>query len=405
MLAIDSLVIDLIFKKDAMPAPEELIEAFGGEEAISSMKILDPDMQDPRFEMEISPSVPFRRRGERRLMIVDDSVAPMREDPRADPLVPLDLRPQKVKLLTVCKTGTVRLGRIFALGSWGDAVLVAETAQDLRAIALLAWALDPTIDVDGKKRANRLSQEEFENKLLAYEKRLEELDEKAILANLGSAKFERRDDLLVVDVLEPDGTWDQRRSFELEMNLAAVDQFSIIPGAPSAGKPNKGATQPKTTAAAKEQAEPAKAEPAVVEPPKPIGPPLVVAEIDSGLMLIFPPERFDLDVAASIGKSDWESVISSQDKLEGADRDRVHRDGAGFIAPLEFLSEVFIDGKPLSRAQFDETCQKLQDGTRTLEVHFPRFGPVLLLDVPKRGRFVSSNMRHPEAVVDLLPSG
>ena len=28
--------------------------------------------------MELSPSMPFRRRGERRLMVIDDSVAPMR---------------------------------------------------------------------------------------------------------------------------------------------------------------------------------------------------------------------------------------------------------------------------------------------------------------------------------------
>ena len=43
-----------------------LVAALGGPEVATNRKILDPDMQDPRFEMELSPSFPFRRRGERR---------------------------------------------------------------------------------------------------------------------------------------------------------------------------------------------------------------------------------------------------------------------------------------------------------------------------------------------------
>ena len=87
MLAIDSLVTDLNFAAGDGPDPEALLEALGGEEAIAELKILDPDMQDPRFEMQLSPSRPFRRRNERRLMIIDDSVAPMREDPETQPIM------------------------------------------------------------------------------------------------------------------------------------------------------------------------------------------------------------------------------------------------------------------------------------------------------------------------------
>jgi hypothetical protein len=78
VLQLDSLVADLIFQADAEIDPEKLVEALGGRELAATRKILDPDLQDPRFEMELSPSMPFRRRGERRLMIIDDSVAPMR---------------------------------------------------------------------------------------------------------------------------------------------------------------------------------------------------------------------------------------------------------------------------------------------------------------------------------------
>ncbi len=232
MLALDSLVTDLIFKQAAQLDQQTLIDALGGVEAAKQKKLLDPDMLDPRMEMELSPSMPFRRRGERRLMIIDDS-QPLREDPQ-NPLVDVDLRPAKEALIAMCEALPVRLGRLFALGAWGDAVLVARSARDLRAISLLAWALDPTVDVDGKRRASQLGKAEFETKIMAYEKRLEELDDAEILAGLtGGITFERRGELLVVDVLGPDGTWDQRNSMVLEAQLAAVDRFSMLPGAPS----------------------------------------------------------------------------------------------------------------------------------------------------------------------------
>ncbi|MEM9490960.1 MAG: hypothetical protein AAGC55_17560, partial [Myxococcota bacterium] len=235
MLQFDSLVTDLIFQKNAQLDLEPLVAALGGEEAVANCKIIDPDMQDPRFEMELSPSQPFRRRGERRLMIVDEGTAPLREDPRADPIVPLDLRPARTKLIALCESLDIRLGRLNVLGSHGDAVLVARSAVELRAIALVFWVLSPVVDADGNQRSTPLTRPEFEAKVAAYPKRLEELDEAAILANLNVGRFERHGELLVVDVLEADGTWDMRNSMALESCLAAVDQFSLIPGAPSAG--------------------------------------------------------------------------------------------------------------------------------------------------------------------------
>jgi hypothetical protein len=104
---------------------------------------------------------------------------------------------------------------------------------------------------------------------------------------------------------------------------------------------------------------------------------------------VFPQERFDLDVAAALGKRDWDNVVRRSDNLPGAIRDKIQRDGAAFIAPLEFLSEVFVDGKPLTKQQFEAGAIAL-DGAKTLEVHFPRYGEVVLLDVPGKGRFVSS---------------
>ena len=94
-LSVDSLVTDLIFDANATLDQQTLVDGLGGEEAIGTRKLLDPDMLDPRAEMELSPSMPFRRRGERRLLLIDDSVAPMRPDPAENPVIPIDLRPFK----------------------------------------------------------------------------------------------------------------------------------------------------------------------------------------------------------------------------------------------------------------------------------------------------------------------
>jgi len=396
MLSVDSLVTDLIFAATAQLDQATLIEGLGGEDAVAQKKLLDPDMLDPRAEMELSPSMPFRRRGERRLMMIDDSVAPMRKDPNEDPIIPLDLRPYKEQLIAMCQVLPVRLGRLFSLGTWGDAVLVARDARDLRGISLVPWALDPQVDIDGKRRASRLNQQEFEAKILAFEKRLDELDEQQILSGLTGATFERRGDLLVVDVLEADGTWDQRKSMMMESQLASTDRFSLIPGAPQpkaappapapARKPDGAGTPAAAPAAAAAAA--AAAPPPVVEEPK--GPPLSAAEIGDQVVVVFPPERFDLDVAAALGKGDWDAILRRTDNLSSAIRDRIHRGGAAWVAPLEFLSEVFVEGKPLTRPAFDQDARQLEGGVRALDVHFPRFGPVTLLDVAGKGRFVTS---------------
>ena len=382
-LSLDSLVIDLMFQASAAIDQKQLIEGLGGQDSLEAKQLLDVDRLDPRAEMELSPSMPFRRRGERRLMIIDDQAITPRPDPQADPIIPNDLRAAKEQLIKTCETLPIRLGRLFALGTWGDAVIVARSVRDLRGIALLPYALDPQVDVDGKRRGTPLSQKEFEAKIMAFEKRLEELDDQQIISGLTGITFERRGDLVVVDVLEPDGSWDQRKSMAMETQLAAVDRFSMIPGAPAQPSPAE--------RAAKAAAPPPKAEPKAAPAPKPEpkGPPISAREIDGAVVLVFPAERFDLEVAAALGKRDWDLVIRSSDNLTGAMRDKLHREGANWIAPLEFLSEVFVDGKPLSKPEFEKTAT-VSNGMKSLEVHFPRFGPVTLLEIAGKGRFVTS---------------
>src|SRR5215510_718917 len=384
-LQLDSLVTDLIFQSTAAIDQKTLIDGLGGQDALEGKQMLDVDRLDPRAEMELSPSMPFRRRGERRLMLIDDQAITPRADPQTDSWIRSDLRPTKEALIAICQRLPVRLGRLFALGSWGDAVLVARSPRDLRAICLIPWALDPQVDIDGKRRQTPLSQKEFEAKIMAYEKRLEELDDQQIVASLTGVSFERRGDLVVVDVLEADGTWDQRKSLAMETQLAAIDRFSLLPGAPAQPKPSERPTR-SIRAATDKGATKAEGPPAR---PEPQGPPLTAKELDGKIVLVFPAERFDLDVAAALGKRDWDQVVRRSDNLSGAIRDKIQRDGASWIAPLEFLSEVFLDGKPLTKAEFEKVATTT-DGVRSMDVHFPRFGPVTLLEIAGKGRFVTS---------------
>ncbi len=389
-LSLDSLVTDLMFQATAAIDQKTLIDGLGGQEALGTKQLLDVDRLDPRAEMELSPSMPFRRRGERRLMIIDEHAITPREDPQGDPLIKSDLRAAKEALISTAQKLPIRLGRLFALGSWGDAVIVARSARDLRGIALIPWALDPQTDVDGKRRATPLSQKEFEAKLLAFEKRLEELDDEQIIAGLSGVSFERRGELVVVDVLEADGTWDQRKSLLMEQQLAAMDRFSMIPGAPASPRPSERSIVSSGSSAKQAAAKPAAATPEAPPPPKeePKGPPIGVTEIDGAVVLVFPPERFDLDVAAALGKRDFDQVLRRSDNLPGSMRDKIHRDGASWIAPIEFLSEVFVEGKPLTKAEFEKSA-KQDSGVKSLGVHFPRFGEVTLLEISGK-RFVTT---------------
>ncbi len=404
-LALDSLVIDLVFGADTRPEPEALLDALGGEEVAKNRLILDPDLDAPQYEMEISPTVPLRRRGERRLLVIHDQA--MRKDPRREPIVARDLRPEKRRLIDLVEKTGARFGRLNAFGSWGDAVIVTRSARDLRGLCLLAWALDPSLDVDGRRRAGQLSEAEFELKIGAYERRLDELDDAVILGRVPPATLEERPSgVIVVDLLsDRDGSWDVRKSFELEKRLAAVELFARIPGArvtPPAAVPPAGPAAPARPADAAPA--PAKAAEPAREPepePEPVGPPITTIEAAGRVILVIPAERFNLDTAAALGRRQLD-VLRAGDRVSGKDRDRIHQQGCGFLAPLAFLSEVFIDGKPLDRKRFDAEATEIAPGVRSLEAHLPRFGPVRVLSVGGK-RYVTSEL-DPTTVLASLPS-
>ncbi|MEM9493524.1 MAG: hypothetical protein AAGC55_30525, partial [Myxococcota bacterium] len=90
--------------------------------------------------------------------------------------------------------------------------------------------------------------------------------------------------------------------------------------------------------------------------------------------------------------------------VDGPIRDAIYRDGADFVAPLEFLSEVFVDGKPLSRPDFERDATEHDGGIRTLEVHCPRYGRALLIVIPEHGRFICSRRDALAEVAALLTS-
>src|SRR5687768_4987195 len=135
MFALDSLVLDLVFGQGAKLTPEILVGALGGEEVAKARLVVDPDVDLPGYEVQVSPSAPLRKRGERRLLVVDESVAPLRRDPQRDPIVPRDLRPERERLVALVTATGARFGRMNAFGSPGDAVIVARSARDVRGLA------------------------------------------------------------------------------------------------------------------------------------------------------------------------------------------------------------------------------------------------------------------------------
>jgi hypothetical protein len=375
---LDSLVFDLILPATARPTTEDIKEGLGAEAAKSRL-MLDVDLDFPQLEGE-SPTFLLRKRGDRRLLVVDEATAPMRQNPRTQPIVPRDLRPEKDRLAKLVDKMGARLGRMGAFGSWGDAAVVARSGRDLRAVALLSWALDPVTDLEGRRRAQQLSQREFELKLAGFDKRLDELDDATILARVPPATLERRGpkgaELLVVHVLsDRDGSWDLRKSYEAEKRIGAVELFSRLPGA----RQNVVAAEPE-----------AEAPPAPSEPPRPAGPPIRAAVHDGRVVLVIPGERFESETITALGKRPLDA-LSSSDPVTGKQRDAIHLSGCGFVAPLAFLSEVFVDGKPLDRRRFDAEAIQAGEGTRALVGHLPRFGAVRILE---RGgkRWVTSEL-------------
>ena len=387
MFPIDSLVLDLLFPADTKLTAQHLIEGLGGEDVLKTRTVVDPDVEIPEYEMEVSPTVPLRRRGERRLLVVDAAVAPLRKNPRTDPIVAKDLRPERDRLVRLVQVTGARLGRMYAFGTWGDAVVVTRTARDLRGLMLLSWALDPTTDLEGRRRATPLNQAEFEEKLRSFDKRLDELDDAQIALRVAPVRADKLGALLVVDLLsDRDGSWDIRKSYEVEKRVAALESFARIPGA---------------KVVSNEPAQPAAAPPppppepkAAPPPPVPAGPPITAVTLDDRVILKIPGERFDLDVARALGMKNLEALRSS-DPVNGRTRDHIHEKGCGFVAPLSFLSEVFVEGKPLDKRRFEAESQT-DDGARVLEAHLPRFGPVKVVEVQGK-RWVTSEVGLPLA--------
>ena len=385
MFPIDSLVLDLLFKADTKLTAQHLIDGLGGEDVLKTRTVVDPDVDMPEYELEVSPTVPLRRRGERRLLVVDSAVAPLRKNPQTDPIVARDLRPERDRLIKLVEATGARLGRMYAFGTWGDAVVVTRSARDLRGLMLLSWALDPTTDLEGRRRATPLTQAEFEEKLVAFDKRLDELDEAQVVARLAPTRSTKRGDLLVVDLLsDRDGSWDIRKSYDLEKRVAALESFARIPGARVAAAPEPAAAAPP----------PRPPEPRAAPPPVPSGPPITAVTVDDRVILRIPGERFDLDVARGLGMKNLD-VLRPGDPVNGRLRDQIHEKGCGFVAPLSFLSEVFIEGKPLDKRRFEAESQE-HAGARTLEAHLPRFGPVKVVEVRGK-RWVTSEVGLPPA--------
>jgi len=70
-------------------------------------------------------------------------------------------------------------------------------------------------------------------------------------------------------------------------------------------------------------------------------------------------------------------------------RDKIHRYGASWIARSSSCPRCSSRGKPLTKAEFEEVGD--HDQRRALDGRpLPAFGPVTLLEIAGKGRFVTS---------------
>ncbi len=372
MFAPDSLVMDVIFPATARPTPEQVTQGLGGEDVAKTRAIVDIDLDLPQVEMELSPTFLVRKRGDRRVFIVDDASPPLRKSPRTEPIVARDLRPERDRLVKLVELTGAKVGRLGAFGAWGDAVVVVRALRDLRALMLLAWALDPTYDLEGRRRASQLTKREFEMKLASFDKRLDELDDAMVLARVPPARFQQVGDLTVVDVLDAKtGHWDVRKSYEMEKRIGAVELFSRIPGAKYEA-PDEPAPPPAKRVEAPPPPPPAP------EPAALVGDPITVMTLGGRLVLRIPADRFTLDLTTALGKRQLD-FLGAKDHVTGKQKDQLYQEGGGFVAPLAFLSEAFVDGKPLDKRRFVAEAED-RGGVRTLLAHLPRFGAVRILE-------------------------
>jgi hypothetical protein len=117
-------------------------------------------------------------------------------------------------------------------------------------------------------------------------------------------------------------------------------------------------------------------------PPEPPWPPpsrlITAIDVDGRVALRIPAERFELRAYADLGRRSLD-FLHAVDKVNAAQRSAFLERGL-FVARLPFLSEVFLDGKPLARPRFEAEAKEEAPGVRALAVHLPRFGPVKLFE-------------------------
>jgi hypothetical protein len=113
-------------------------------------------------------------------------------------------------------------------------------------------------------------------------------------------------------------------------------------------------------------------------------------EDDLGAVVTLPVELSETDILRPFQISRVDG--NAPDALPPTTRDRLQGRALDFAVVVEFLSEVFLDNQPLSRAKFEERAQTGELGgtkVQLLEVLAPRLGPGTLVRLGGRNVYVS----------------
>lgn len=325
-----ALYFDLIFP--APPPQSALTQVLG-----RAAQLFGAIEADDEVEAQV-PRLAMMKPTDRRLILGQAAGQPLIE---ASP----DLRPFLQLLLgLVDRTGA----RIGTAGSWGEPGFfgaVAKDRNDLAWLALFGWLDANDVDLTfqtgiGASKQQKMPELEAKHKQIVAAK---------IESQIGGMPV---GPYFLLDLLGKLGGYGQEEYKDWLKKCFSAFRSVTAPPPP------------------KKVEEPPKEAPKVA---------IRAAELSGKPVLIIPKERFGLSVFEGIAKGRPEA-LHKIDQIPSRVQEEIARKRVHFLAQLPSLSELFIDGRPLTK----DAAQKLQEPVSgsehlTFIAHMPRFGRVRVI--------------------------
>jgi hypothetical protein len=324
-----ALYFDLIFP--APPAPQALTQVLGRAAQMFGAVEVDEEIE------AMLPRLPMMKPTDRRLILGQVAGPSLIEN---SPELKTFLQ---LMLGLIDRTGA----RVGTVGAWGDPGFFGAASKDrndLAALALLGWLdadeYDLNFGTTGPKATRDQKQAEFAAKFkLIVDAKIE--------AQLGAMPV---GPYFLLDLLGKLGGYGQEEYNDWLKKCFVSFKIVAAPPPPKAPEP----------------------------PPEAPKNAIRSVEVAGKTYLIIPKERVSTSLLDDLVKGRLDS-FHKIDALSGKVQELIARKQVPFLAQLEFLSELFLDGKPLNKSAAQSMMQPVSDGYSTFVAHMPRFGRVRVI--------------------------